>query len=241
MATRNHEKRGKRSPNRLPVREGVVRVAIGLLAIYGTVSLGVEVAHTVHSSTVLGEESPDITMPWASDTVTKWKGPIDAMAAKYDIDPDLVAIIMTLESGGYSKAGSQAGAKGLMQVTDPTAKDIAAKYLKEPRKDYDLWDPSTNIEFGVAYLAHLRDVFGDREQGPPWDSSVELIAAAYNGGPGAANRILKGEGLLDVETVSYSRDAFNMWRERHAKTSPTYQRWLERGGQHLIDEARTEK
>jgi soluble lytic murein transglycosylase-like protein len=99
-------------------------------------------------------------------------------------------------------------------------------------------DPNTNIEFGTAYLAKLRDAFGEWRQGPKWDSTVELVAAGYNGGPGAANRVYKGEGLTDTQTVVYSRDAFNMWRERYTHDSPTYDRWLERGGQTLIDAAK---
>jgi len=67
---------------------------------------------------------------------------------------------MTIESGGYSKAGSSADAQGLMQVTPPTAKDIAAKYLKKPASSYDLMDPRTSVEFGSAYLAYLRKNFG---------------------------------------------------------------------------------
>ncbi len=182
-----------------------------------------------------------ISSPWIPQTVKRWESYIDEMAKKYNLDPDLIAILMTMESGGYSKAKSDAGAEGLLQITPPTAKDIAARYLKQPVTTYDLSDPRTNIEFGVAYLALLRDEFGEREQGPSWNTTVELIAAGYNGGPGAANHLYKGEGLTSTETVIYSRDAYNMWRERHAKTSPTYDRWLERGGFRLIDQAKAEE
>lgn len=186
-------------------------------------------------------ESPAITAKWIPPTVKHWEKPIDEMAKKYNVDPNLIAIIITMESGGYSKAKSAVGAKGLMQVTDPTAKDIAAKFLKEPRKSYDLSDPKTNIEFGTAYLAYLRDEFGTPQQGPSWMNTVELIAAGYNGGPGAANSLEQGKGLRGVETVVYSRDAFNMWRERHAKSSPTFDRWKERGGTDLLDKAKAEQ
>lgn len=182
-----------------------------------------------------------VTIPWIPETVKHWQTPINAMAKKYDIDPNLLAIIMTLESGGYSKAVSSADAQGLMQVTPPTAKDIAAKHLKEPRTSYDLFDPNTNIEFGAAYLAYLRDTFGEPVQGPSWNATVELVAAGYNGGPGNAGKLYRGEGLTSVETVVYSRDAFNMWRERNAKTSPTFDRWVERGGSALLDEAKAEQ
>ena len=189
----------------------------------------------------LKPESAGITAAWIPPTVRHWEGIINEMAKKYDVDPNLIAIIMTMESGGYTKAESPAGAKGLMQITPPTAKDIASKYLKEPRESYDLNDPRTSIEFGAAYLAVLRKEFGERNQGPSWNVSAELVAAGYNGGPGAAGKLYRGEGLTSTETVIYSRDAYNMWRERHAKTSPTYDRWLERGGSRLIDQAKAEQ
>ena len=128
-----------------------------------------------------------------------------------------------------------------MQLTPPTAKDVAAKYLKKPVTKYNLQDPRTNIEFGTAYLALLRDEFGEVNQGPSWDKTVELVAAGYNGGPLASNHLDRGLGLHDAQTVVYSRDAFNMWRERHAKSSPTFDRWKERGGQRLIDDAKKQK
>ncbi len=159
------------------------------------------------------------------------------MAKKYNIDPDFIAIIMTMESGGYAKAKSDAGAEGLMQITPATGKDIAGKYLKKPMKSYNLFDPRTNIEFGAAYLALLRDQFGAPDQGPTWDATAEVVAAGYNGGFLAANDLQEGKGLQDAQTVVYSRDAFNMWRERKAKDSPTFDRWKERGGSTLLDAA----
>ena len=189
----------------------------------------------------LKPQASKITAPWIPQTVRRWEGPIDEMAKKYDIDPNVLAIIMTLESGGYSKAKSESGAEGLMQITPPTAGDIAKKYLKKPVAKYDLSDPRTSIEFGAAYLAHLRKEFGERTQGPSWNATVELIAAGYNGGPGAAGKLYRGEGLTDTQTVVYSRDAYNMWRERHAQTSPTFDRWQERGGSQLIDQAKSEQ
>lgn len=187
--------------------------------------------------TALQPKSDHLTVQWLPATVTRWQEPIVEMAKKYGIDPDLLAIIMTMESGGNPQAHSEADAQGLMQVTPPTAKDIAAKFLKHPVTAYDLFDPRTSIEFGAAYIAHLRDTFGEASQGPGWNTTVELIAAGYNGGPGAANSLEKGEGLRDMQTVSYSRDAYNMWRERHADNSPTFTRWQERGGESLIKAA----
>ena len=146
-----------------------------------------------------------------------------------------------MESGGYSRAHSEADAQGLLQVTPVTAGDIASRYLKEPREKYDLFDARTNIEFAAAYLAMLRDEFGEPQQGPSWNATMELIAAGYNGGPSAAGALYRGEGIASDQTLIYSRDALNMWRERNSKESLTYSRWLERGGQRLIDLALDEQ
>lgn len=191
-----------------------------------------------NSDTVLPYQSAGITVAWVPSTVKHWDAQINEMARKYDIDPNFVAIIMTLESAGDATAKSEADAVGLMQVTPPTAQDIAAKFLKAPVIKYDLLDPATNIEFGTAYLAYLRDEFGTMRQGPDWIRTVELVAAGYNGGTGASNDLEQGKGLEDSQTVVYSRDAFNMYRERVSSKSFTFERWKERGGIELIDAAK---
>src|SRR4051812_47879205 len=63
-----------------------------------------------------------VTTYWIPPTVRHWDKQINDNAKKYNIDPDLIAIIMTMESGGDSKAHSSADAEGLMQITKPTAK-----------------------------------------------------------------------------------------------------------------------
>ncbi len=191
-----------------------------------------------NSRTPLPYQDTGITAAWIPPTVKHWDKPINEMSKKYNIDANLIAILITMESGGDAKAKSDAGAVGLMQVTSPTAGDIAKKYLKKPVATYDLTDPNTNIEFGAAYLAWLRDEFGTMQQGPDFTRTVELIAAGYNGGPGAANALEQGKGLSDTQTVVYSRDAFNMYRERVSAKSFTFNRWKERGGTILLDDAK---
>jgi len=210
-----------------------------MLAIGGVVVLaaGALVRYIEHSRTPLPYRSAGITAHWIPPTVTHWQSTIDAMSKKYNVDANLVAILMTMESGGDATAKSADDAEGLMQITPPTAHDIASKFIKKPVEHYNLQDPTTNIEFGVAYLAYLRDLFGTTQQGPDWNSTVELISAGYNGGPGAAGNLEAGKGLHDTQTVVYSRDAFNMWRERHAGSSPTFDRWKERGGATLLTAA----
>ena len=221
---------------RLQVKKRDIIVAAATLIVAGGLAMGVKAI--VDAEPRLPYNDRGITITWLPSSVTRWHTNIDAEAKKYNIDANLVAAIMTLESGGYSKADS-GQAVGLMQITPVTASDIAAKHLKDSVTNYDLSNPKTSIEFGTAYLAYLRDTFCDHGTGPDW-ACVELIAAGYNGGPGAANRVYKGEGLTDTETVVYARDAFNMYREGAASKGVTYERWLERGGQDLVDKAKAE-
>ena len=218
----------------MPAARDVLLIGIGAFAVLVAVSI---VNWRYNSQVALPYQQNGITAAWIPPTVLHWRTLINSTAKKYNIDANVVAIVMTLESGGDPKAASSAEAKGLMQITPLTAQDIAAKYLQQPRSSYDLSDPATNIEFGTAYLAYLRDVFGEPQQSPRWDYTVELVAAGYNGGPGAAGSLYRGDGLTDTQTVVYSRDAFNMWRERRASDSPTFDRWKERGGQTLLDDA----
>lgn len=177
-----------------------------------------------------------VSIEWLPSSVLQRKPEIDTQAARYNIDSNLVAIIMTLESGGYTKADSGL-AQGLMQVTPYTAEDIASKHLIEPTKSYNLFDPSTSIEFGISYLAYLRNIFCGLKGELPEDKCIEMVAAGYNGGPGAANIVFKDEPLEEDETIIYSRNAARMWQERRQSSSPSYLAWLKAGGQSLVDKA----
>lgn len=90
-------------------------------------------------------------------------------SAKYNIDFHFTLGIITTESRFNVNAKSYCGAIGLMQLMPKTAKYIADKY---EIKYKDLYNISTNIQIGVAYLYHLKKKFG----------SYELAAAGYNGG-----------------------------------------------------------
>jgi soluble lytic murein transglycosylase-like protein len=194
-----------------------------------------------HAQIPLRPQTAQIDSPWIPKTVKHWEPQIDTMAKKYNVDPTFVAIIMTLESGGDPKANS-GEATGLMQITPATAKDIASKYLKKPVSKYNLYDPTTSIEFGAAYLSYLRNTFGSYTQAPSYDLTAETVGTGYNGGPGAAADLLAGNGVVDEQTVLYSRNVFYFWRERHASSSPAYLRWRdESGGIRLIQAAQKDQ
>lgn len=65
-----------------------------------------------------------VTISWLPESVKHYNSDIQSAAKQYDIDANLIAIIITLESGGFARANSGV-AEGLMQVTDYTGGDIA--------------------------------------------------------------------------------------------------------------------
>lgn len=91
------------------------------------------------------------------------------------IDPLLVLALIEVESAWDPAALSGRGARGLMQLREPTLRRELERNglaLDDPR------DPVANVRAGVRYLRRLLDAFG-RE---------EVALMAYNAGP---NRILR--------------------------------------------------
>ncbi len=186
-----------------------------------------------------GEAQSAMVIPWLPDTVKRWREPIERYSKQYQIDPNLVAIIMTIESGGDPNADS-GQALGLMQITPDRAHDIATKFLHKPRSTYDLHDPETAIEFGAANLRRLADEFGKSSQGPSWNQTGGLVAAWYYGGEGASITYKHGglNAVTDQGTHNYIRYASTMWAERHDDKSFAYRYWFDQGnGQALVHNA----
>jgi soluble lytic murein transglycosylase len=104
---------------------------------------------------------------------------VNKNANKYGIDRDLVLSIMRKETLFDVEAGSYAGAKGLMQVTIPTAKFIAKKYKLSLTGGNDMesqiFVPENNIKIGTTNLYFLEKLF---------KKNLILGIGAYNAGPG---------------------------------------------------------
>ena len=103
---------------------------------------------------------------------------IRQQAADKGLDPALIAGVIYTESR-FRDQTSPAGAKGLMQITPNTAKDIARKSGGTQFELGDLSTPQVNISYGTYYLRYLLDRYGGNEV---------LALAAYNGGEGNVDR-----------------------------------------------------
>jgi soluble lytic murein transglycosylase len=87
--------------------------------------------------------------------------------------------LMRQESRFINVARSGAGASGLMQIMPATARWIARRLGIKRFNPKDMRDPAKNIQFGAFYLKHVQTSL---------DDSPVLATAAYNAGPGRAQR-----------------------------------------------------
>ena len=90
-------------------------------------------------------------------------------AAKEGIDASLLKAVATAESGLDARAVSGAGAKGVMQLMDGTARELGVT---------NVFDPAQNIAAGAKYLKQMLSRYG---------GDVTRALAAYNAGPGAVD------------------------------------------------------
>lgn len=116
-----------------------------------------------------------------------------------DVDPLFIMSIIKAESNFDKDAKSNKGALGLMQVTPSTGEWIAEKLNEEMFAEDKLFDPDTNIRYGIWYINYLSKQF---------DGNLNLIIAAYNAGPGSVDKWLddssysqNGEDLDNIPFV----------------------------------------
>ncbi|MBR6614293.1 MAG: lytic transglycosylase domain-containing protein [Clostridia bacterium] len=114
----------------------------------------------------------------------KYKDIVEQAASIYNVDPNLIYAVIKQESNFNKDAVSSAGAKGLMQIIDPTAKQMARRIDSIDDKNYDVFDPYTNIHIGTKYLSYLIKYFY---------GNYYLAIIAYTAGMGRVDTWLEAE------------------------------------------------
>jgi soluble lytic murein transglycosylase-like protein len=96
---------------------------------------------------------------------------IQQASTQYGVDSSLIKAVVDAESSFQNHVVSSAGAKGLMQLMDDTAKGLGVT---------DSFDPQQNIQAGTRYLSDLLKNY---------NGSESMALAAYNGGSGRLARL----------------------------------------------------
>lgn len=144
-----------------------------------------------------------------TDEVQDWASSILGWSKTYQLDPNLISLVMQLESCGNPRVRSPAGAMGLFQV-------MPFHFSSED----DPFDAETNARRGLSYLALALSHAGNQS---------DLALAGYNGGISIIHSdpatweeetrryVLWGQGILADITAGRS-------------SSPTLEAWLDAGG-----------
>jgi soluble lytic murein transglycosylase len=135
-----------------------------------------------------------LVVPWLSGKAypIRYQAEITAAAAKYDIDPYLLAGVSRTESGFRPNAKSQDGATGLMQLLPKTAKWVTTLSAWKGSKSPVLTDPQDSLDLGACYLSYLEHRFDHRI----------AVLAAYNAGPNAVAGWIQKAGGEDAFTAA---------------------------------------
>jgi hypothetical protein len=169
-----------------------------------------EAATLVEGRIPPGDESASLDIAWLPEQVAAFAPQIEAAARRHGVDPDLLAVMILLESNGNPDAESPSGARGLLQLMPATAEHIARERALSEHEVERLWDPDYNLDLGAWHLAQLLDHWGE----------IELAAAAYNGGSKLVERWTAGDAELSPETEAYKRNVSRLWAARHEAEAP---------------------
>lgn len=144
---------------------------------------------------------------------------MEKAAKKYDVDPLLLSAVIFQESHFNSKATSRTGVRGLLQITQATARELGINRL----------DPHQSIMGGAAYLKTLWKRFAKYEL-EHWDRWFFTLAA-YNQGFGHvtdAMKLAKKRGGTG-RTWRELKDVLPLlaWKKYYSKTRYGYCRGYE--------------
>jgi len=120
-----------------------------------------------------GEAMPRDAEKTANTSVSRQSilNKISDVARTFGVDENLVREVVRAESNFNPNAVSRAGAKGLMQLMDSTARAMHVR---------NAYNPDENLAGGTRYLRSLLDKY---------DGNVKVALAAYNAGPGRIDRL----------------------------------------------------
>jgi soluble lytic murein transglycosylase len=145
---------------------------------------------------------------------------VASAVSKTDVDAPVLYAVLRQESLFRPDAASSAGALGVAQLTQATARETARRWSLPAPTRADLFDPAINITIGAARVAELLRRF---------DMQLPVALGAYNAGEAAAARWLPSR-VVDsdvwIENIPYNETRAYV---RRVLWHSLVFRWLETG------------
>ena len=158
------------------------------------------------------------------DKIERWEYPqrfteyVEYYAGKYGIDPMILYAFIRTESNFDPNADSDAGARGLMQITEVTFDWIKMKIAPTESLTFDdLYDPETNIRFGSYFVSYCLDRY---------TGHLATAAAAYHSGVGTVDGLL-GQEAYSTDGVTLDHYPYPQMRLYVKKITESYQHYSE--------------
>jgi soluble lytic murein transglycosylase-like protein len=150
---------------------------------------------------VVAIEPEEVFTPLPAQPVVKapYRELVEAAAARYKVDADLITSVIAVESNFDPKALSPKNARGLMQLLPETAERLGVQ---------NIYDPQENIDAGTRYLRELLQRY---------NNDLALALAAYNAGPERVQQY--GRVPPFAETLSYVRRVKRTYEKSKSKPS----------------------
>jgi soluble lytic murein transglycosylase-like protein len=154
--------------------------------------------------------------PVFTDEVQYWGEDIVQWSAAAQVDPNLAATVMQIESCGDPRATSSAGAMGLFQVMPFHFHATDSPY-----------SPDTNAARGLDYLARSLQAAG---------GDARLALAGYHGGIGVIDR---GEWTWSAQTNRYVQYGWPIYSDAQngSSSSGAVEEWYSKYGASLCRQA----
>ncbi len=127
-----------------------------------------------------------------------YKTEILKSSINHNVQPYIIASLISAESSYRKDVVSEKGAVGLMQVLPSTAIWIATQLGVDDYDEQMLFNAQTNIEFGTFYIGYLIEKF----------KNLPLAICAYNAGEGTVNLWLRlnllSTSSVELENIPYA-------------------------------------
>lgn len=125
----------------------------------------------------------------------EYKDEVLEYSKKYNLDPYLVFAVINAESGFDKHATSSKNARGLMQITESTAKEVnEITNSVDSLDEENIYNEDINIELGCQYLASLISRY---------NGNYYLAICSYNAGIGNVDKwISQGQITEELNTTN---------------------------------------